>query len=148
MNTRHDIGAKIKQRRREMKISQEELANLTGVARQTVSAWEQNAFVPKGNNLVTLSHALKVPINFFVECETCELDEETSSRCETTSDGEPLSFALAPFAQIYDYVRTRARNGTRESRAEAVRIRGKRRPFSSPAGRARRRKNRAHRASG
>ena len=54
MNTRQDIGTKIRLRRQALKLSQEELAELANVARQTVSSWERNFFTPKGQSLAAL----------------------------------------------------------------------------------------------
>lgn len=113
MDSRQDIAAKIRQRRKELRLSQEDLADLAGVARQTVSAWERNFFVPKGKNLLALGRALGVPVSFFV-------GEGAQALGEESTPGSP--FALAPFAQIYDYAQKNAVNGTEESRGEAARL--------------------------
>ena len=124
MNTKQDIGTKIMTRRKELKLSQEELADMVGVARQAVSAWERNFFVPKGKSLMVLSRALKAPLSFFVEEETAKAPSEGPSSLiqETLPTDAPLAFELAPFAHLYDYTQTRAHTARRGSRAEAIRI--------------------------
>lgn len=48
-------------------ISQEELANLLGVSRQTVSRWEQGTFTPSVENLAKLSEIFGVPVDAFLK---------------------------------------------------------------------------------
>ena len=48
-------------------ISQEELANLLGVSRQTVSRWEQGTFTPSAENLAKLSEIFGVPVDAFLK---------------------------------------------------------------------------------
>ena len=64
MNTQQGIGAKIKLRRKLLKLTQEDLAELVGVARQTVSAWERGSFVPDGENLIALAGVLETSIDY------------------------------------------------------------------------------------
>ena len=64
MNTQQGIGAKIKLRRKLLKLTQEDLAELVGVARQTVSAWERGSFVPDGENLIALARVLETSIDY------------------------------------------------------------------------------------
>lgn len=64
MNTQQSIGAKIRLRRKLLKLTQEDLAELVGVARQTVSAWERGSFVPDGENLIALARVLKISIDY------------------------------------------------------------------------------------
>lgn len=48
-------------------ISQERLAELLGVSRQTVSRWEQGAFTPSAENLAKLSEVFGAPVDAFLK---------------------------------------------------------------------------------
>lgn len=54
------LGAKILARRKELKITQKELATKVGVSHVTISQWEKEDTAPKGANLLKLAEALKV----------------------------------------------------------------------------------------
>lgn len=55
-----DLGKQIEQRRKEKNISQEKLAELVGVSRQTIYKWEANLARPKGKNLQQLNELLRL----------------------------------------------------------------------------------------
>ena len=57
------LGEKIKAIRKSKGLSQEELAALLNVVRQTVSKWEQGRSVPDADLLIALSEALQVPVS-------------------------------------------------------------------------------------
>lgn len=48
-------------------ISQEKLAELLGVSRQTISRWEHGAFTPSAENLTKLSEIFSVPADAFLK---------------------------------------------------------------------------------
>lgn len=52
------IGQRIKERRKELKLTQRALAKLVNVAHVTISQWENDQTSPKGDNLFQLSDAL------------------------------------------------------------------------------------------
>jgi len=52
----------IRQRRKEMRLSQEELGALTSVSQETISALERGAMEPSLSTLRSLSAALNIPI--------------------------------------------------------------------------------------
>ena len=51
-----DWSEKIRRRREERHLSQEELAEAVGVSRQAVSKWESGAAQPTGANPVSYTH--------------------------------------------------------------------------------------------
>ncbi len=53
------IGNRIRQRRRELKITQKQLADAIGVKSPSVTSWEGDSYKPNGDNLLSLSRALK-----------------------------------------------------------------------------------------
>lgn len=57
------LGENIRNKRKAMGLSQEELALKLNVVRQTVSKWEQGISVPDSELLIELSHALDTPVN-------------------------------------------------------------------------------------
>lgn len=48
-------------------ISQEELAELVGVSRQTISKWENAVVQPSADNLMRLSQVLQLPLEAFLK---------------------------------------------------------------------------------
>ena len=53
-----DTSKRIKARRKELKMTQEQLSKKVGVARTTVYSWEKGDFLPEGDNLKNLAKAL------------------------------------------------------------------------------------------
>lgn len=53
------LGEKIKRRRKELKLSQKELASLVGVSHVSISQWESDTNAPKTENFMNLANALK-----------------------------------------------------------------------------------------
>ena len=60
------IGQRIRNTRIEQNISQESLAELVEVSRQTISKWENGAAYPSGENLTALSKIFHIPIDALV----------------------------------------------------------------------------------
>lgn len=56
------IGEKIRERRKELGLSQEQLAEKIGVSRQTISTWEQDRGLPDLSNLARLSKHLGISL--------------------------------------------------------------------------------------
>ena len=61
------IGQRIRNTRIEQNISQESLAELADVSRQTVSKWENGAAYPSGENLTALSRIFHIPMDALVK---------------------------------------------------------------------------------
>lgn len=61
-----NLGERLYRERRKLGLSQENLANQIDVSRQAVSKWEQGASSPDLNNLVALSKALNVSIDYLL----------------------------------------------------------------------------------
>ena len=57
------IGKGISNRRKQLGLSQEELAGVIGVTRQAVSRWESGTALPSVDNMIELSRALKVSVD-------------------------------------------------------------------------------------
>lgn len=71
-----DISLRIKAKRKELRLSQRELADLVGVTTSAISQWEREETNPKGDNLIKLAESLGCSIEWLagkeVEIEKCE----------------------------------------------------------------------------
>ena len=63
----HDIGSKIKAARIEKKLTQEQVAELLGVSRQTISNWENEKNYPDIKSLVLMSEVFQVSLDNLVK---------------------------------------------------------------------------------
>lgn len=59
------IGQKIKNKRKELNLTQEYLAKELNISRQAVSKWEKEISEPSMENLVKLSEIFGVDIGYF-----------------------------------------------------------------------------------
>ena len=53
-----NLGKNIQHLRKQKKITQEQLAEMMSVSRQTISKWEADEVIPELDKIVTLSNAL------------------------------------------------------------------------------------------
>ncbi|HJJ33171.1 MAG TPA: XRE family transcriptional regulator [Methanocorpusculum sp.] len=60
-----EFGIRVKQARMFAGLSQQELADLTGVEKMTVSKYESGKICPNSTHLIALSKALNVPVDYF-----------------------------------------------------------------------------------
>lgn len=61
------LGEHIKNRRRELKLSQEYLAEQLGVSRQAISKWETGQSEPTASNLIRLAEVLELDLSELVD---------------------------------------------------------------------------------
>lgn len=76
-----ELKEKLQLLRKQNGYSQEQLADKLGIARQTLSKWENGQAVPELNNLISLSNLYGMPIDRIVK----EDDECNISLCRNTS---------------------------------------------------------------
>ena len=69
-------GEKIKSKRKENKLSQEELANKLGITRQAISKWETEKATPTMTNLRELSEVFGVEMAYFIGDNKEEIEEK------------------------------------------------------------------------
>ncbi|WP_338547964.1 helix-turn-helix transcriptional regulator [Emergencia sp. JLR.KK010] len=74
-----EIGSKIAQARKEMNLTQEQLAERMQVTRQTVSRWESQTVYPEMEKIVMLSEILGVSCDYLLH-DNMEADAGRSSR--------------------------------------------------------------------
>lgn len=63
------IGAGISKRRKQLGLSQEDLAKQIGVTRQAVSKWESGAALPSVDNIVELARIFSVSVDELLQLE-------------------------------------------------------------------------------
>ncbi len=77
-----NIGKRIEQYRKHLKLSQEELSSKINVSRQTITKWETQDVIPNIEYLIELSHIFGVTIDKLVKDDDCkdniEVKEETT----------------------------------------------------------------------
>ena len=71
------FGAKLKQARKAKKLTQDELAELSGFHRNSIIGWETGKRVPRTMDMEKLAKVLEVPAQFFLGT-TSELPGETN----------------------------------------------------------------------
>lgn len=69
----NNLNIKIKEARKHNGLTQEQLANLIGVTRQSVVGWENGSTVPSGENLEALNHLFKRQLSPSLEQRAVEL---------------------------------------------------------------------------
>lgn len=78
-----NIGNKIQSRRKAMGLSQEELAQRTGVSRQSVTKWETGQSAPDLDRLVQLADLLGVSLDYLLRADMESPDAEPLPGPET-----------------------------------------------------------------
>lgn len=63
----YHVGNQLKKRRKQLKIGQEELANLVGISYQQVQKYENGSNRIPASRLLILSRTLNVPVNYFYD---------------------------------------------------------------------------------
>ena len=74
------IGEKIKNKRKELNLTQEYLAKELNISRQAVSKWEKGLSEPSMDNLVKLSEIFGVDIDYFKKDRDLEENQSLISR--------------------------------------------------------------------
>lgn len=77
----HDIGSKIKAARIEKKLTQEQVAELLGVSRQTISNWENEKSYPDIISVIELSNLYSISLDVLLKG-----DEKMIEHLEESTD--------------------------------------------------------------
>lgn len=107
-----NIGRKIADARKAKNLTQEQLAELMNVTRQTVSRWESQAAYPEMEKIVNLSRILEVSCDYLLN-DKMEKSEQASSDKSRTQvpavtrllqqvKGKPVRIQLFSDAMDYD----------------------------------------------
>ncbi|TAN45702.1 MAG: XRE family transcriptional regulator [Nitrospirae bacterium] len=96
--TSGEIGERIKKRRKELKISQEELAETLDVTYQQVQRYENGMNKLNVENIQVIAAALSVPATYFFEREKARFVAEELMPCNTADESRLLRY----FKKIHD----------------------------------------------
>lgn len=69
------LGKNIQYLRKQKKITQEQLAEIMSVSRQTISRWEADEIIPELNKLVILSEMFSCKLDTLVKEDLLACDE-------------------------------------------------------------------------
>ena len=81
-----DLGKNILKSRKKLQLSQEQLGQLVGVTRQTISNWELNETVPDARQLLALSRALQIGIDALVDMQMMLSQNEHGGEADKKRD--------------------------------------------------------------
>lgn len=73
------LGSRIREKRKELAITQLQLSKLVGVSHVTVSQWESDTTSPKGQNLYKLTQILKTQANWLISGANSSAEETAVS---------------------------------------------------------------------
>lgn len=73
------IGSKIAAARKKQNLTQEQLAELLGVTRQSVSRWESDAVYPETDKIIKLAEILNVNCDYLLKEDSPENGKPTST---------------------------------------------------------------------
>lgn len=77
-----EFSNKLYQLRKQKGLSQEELANILNVSRQTVSKWETGDSTPDMEKLITISDFFEISLDELVKEKKSDLENINSSKSE------------------------------------------------------------------
>jgi len=87
------IGSRIKQRRTELNMSQEVLAEKIGVSRSAISNWEIERNYPDLQVIVSLSDILDIPLDILLKGDAAVVEKISTDTVQRKSLSKKLKFA-------------------------------------------------------
>lgn len=108
-----ELGSQIKQHRKELGISQDELAERIFVSRQSISNWENNKTYPDIHTLLLLAETFGVSLDELIKGDVEEMKQEINAQERAGFNRDTILFAvfgiaavlaLAPLYAFLDYI--------------------------------------------
>lgn len=108
-----ELGQQLKAHRKELGISQDELAEKIFVSRQSISNWENNKTYPDIHTLLLLAETFGVSLNELIKGDVEEMKEEINAQERAGFNRDSLCFAIfgivtvlsiAPLYAFLDYI--------------------------------------------
>lgn len=90
-----DFSRNLTRLRTEKQMTQEELANLTGVSQTAISLYEAGSSLPKITIAVKIATVLGTSCEELMKGESCETETETQNAVQSDSGHDPLRDAVA-----------------------------------------------------
>ena len=72
-----NIGKSLKEHRENAKLSQNELAKITGIKQQNISRWENNTHLPNISDCITLANFYQISIDYLIGYENIDGTKNT-----------------------------------------------------------------------
>jgi transcriptional regulator with XRE-family HTH domain len=111
ITTSREIGERIKKRRKELKISQEELAEILGVTYQQVQRYENGRNRLNVENIQMIADALSVSVSYFFESHKTSIISE-----------KPTLYLSAEENKLLRYFRKIKSNGSKNMVLQVARL--------------------------
>ena len=108
-----ELGQQLKAHRKELGISQDELAEKIFVSRQSISNWENNKTYPDIHTLLLLAETFDVSLDELIKGDVEEMKEEINTQERAGFNRDSLCFAIfgivtvlsiAPLYAFLDYI--------------------------------------------
>ena len=108
-----ELGSQIKQHRKELGISQDELAERIFVSRQSISNWETGKTYPDVHTLLLLAETFGVSLDELIKGDVEEMKEEINAQERAGFNRDSVCFAvfgivvvlsIAPLYAFLDYM--------------------------------------------
>ena len=93
------FSSRLKQLRKERKITQEQLSNSVGVDISTVKRWERGEFGPDFEKLVKIAMALDVPVSWLFVPETPESSQNDDENKNAFQENQRLTQKKDPLTE-------------------------------------------------
>ena len=95
------MGSRIVALRKELQLSQEEMADKIGVTRQSVSKWETDVSAPDGYNLIALAEVLNTSVEYIVTGKVIpEPKVQVKASADITSNPKRSNLAILGFILV------------------------------------------------
>ena len=108
-----ELGQQLKAHRKELGISQDELADKIFVSRQSISNWENNKTYPDIHTLLLLAETFGVSLDELIKGDVEEMKEEINAQERAGFNRDSVCFAIfgivtvlsiAPLYALLDYI--------------------------------------------
>ena len=108
-----ELGQQLKAHRKELGISQDELAEKIFVSRQSISNWENNKTYPDIHTLLLLAETFDISLDELIKGDVEEMKEEINAQERAGFNRDSLCFAIfgivtvlsiAPLYAFLDYI--------------------------------------------
>lgn len=121
------LGKNIQYLRKQKKITQEQLAEIMSVSRQTISRWEAEEIIPELNKLIALSDLFACKLDALVKADMLDCEkiysEVTIKRVNAFSMARYVMVTLNPEDDVNEYMDNWAqKSGLRKLHPDAMRI--------------------------